>query len=345
VLYAEIYQDHPFGHHNAGALDDVEAITLDDLRAFWRDKLRADRLIVGLAGGLPDGFARRVRQELADALEGDPGTPAVIALPPAPAPLPRSAMTIVHKTTRATSIHLGFPIEVTRRHQDFVALWLVRSYLGEHRSEVALLYQRLREVRGLNYGDYAYIEYFPRGMFQFHPDPNLARRSQIFQIWIRPVPPEKALFTLKAAHWELERLVRDGLSEKDFEATRAFLRKFVSLLVKTDDRRLGYALDSRFYGIGDFAKTVKDKLAALTLDEVNRVLRAHLRADRLQIVVVTEDAAGFADALLSGAPGEIAYESPPPQAILDEDEEIKRHRIALRASDVKVVPVEEVFAR
>jgi zinc protease len=342
VLYGEIYAGHPYGHHAAGTLAAVRAMTVDDARA-GHAALRAAELTVGVAGGCPEGFAQafaaRLRTALGNAASANAG-----ALP-APPPIERNRLTIVRKQTRATGIHLGFPIEVTRAHPDWVALWLVRSYFGEHRSENSYLYQKLREIRGINYGDYAYIEYFPRGMFQFHPDPNLARRSQIFQIWIRPVPPEKALFTLKAAHWELERLVRDGLSEKDFEATRAFLRKFVSLLVKTDDRRLGYALDSRFYGIGDFAKTVKDKLAALTLDEVNRVLRAHLRADRLQIVVVTEDAAGFADALLSGAPGEIAYESPPPQAILDEDEEIKRHRIALRASDVKVVPVEEVFAR
>ena len=38
----------------------------------------------------------------------------------------------------------------------------------------------------MNYGDYAYIEAFPRGMFQFFPDPNVARQRQIFEIWIRP---------------------------------------------------------------------------------------------------------------------------------------------------------------
>ena len=39
----------------------------------------------------------------------------------------------------------------------------------------------------MNYGDYAYIEAFPRGMFQFFPDPNIARRAQLFEVWIRPV--------------------------------------------------------------------------------------------------------------------------------------------------------------
>ena len=38
----------------------------------------------------------------------------------------------------------------------------------------------------MNYGDYAYIEAFPGGMFRMLPEPNVARRAQIFEVWIRP---------------------------------------------------------------------------------------------------------------------------------------------------------------
>ena len=58
-------------------------------------------------------------------------------------------------------------------------------------------------MRGINYGDYAYIEAFPRGMFQFFPDPNVARQRQIFEIWIRPVVPVNAHMTLRIAVHEL----------------------------------------------------------------------------------------------------------------------------------------------
>ena len=66
----------------------------------------------------------------------------------------------------------------------------------------------------MNYGDYAYIEYFPRGMFQFNPDPNLGRRQQIFHIWIRPVEPQNGVFALRIALYELDKLVREGMSEE-----------------------------------------------------------------------------------------------------------------------------------
>ncbi len=73
---------------------------------------------------------------------------------------------IVEKETRSTAISFGFPIDVTRTSPDFAALSVARSWLGEHRSSSSHLYQRIREVRGMNYGDYAYIEAFPGGMFR-----------------------------------------------------------------------------------------------------------------------------------------------------------------------------------
>ena len=89
-------------------------------------------------------------------------------------------------------------------------------------------------------------------MFQFEPDPNIARQQQIFQIWIRPVEPQNANFTLRAALYEYDKLVKNGLSKEDFEGTRQFLTKYVNILTQTKDDELGYALDSRYYGIPGF---------------------------------------------------------------------------------------------
>src|SRR5256714_7357897 len=150
---------------------------------------------------------------------------------------------ISQRPTRSTAISLGFPIDITRADKDYPALAVVASYFGQHRSSNSYLYQRLREARGLNYGDYAYVEYFPRGMFRFQPDPNLARQQQIFQIWIRPVEPQNGHFALRAALFEYDKLLREGISRETFEATREFLSKYINILLETQDERLGYALD------------------------------------------------------------------------------------------------------
>ena len=344
VLYQEIYAGHPFGHLNRGTIEGVERITIEDVKKFYAARFR--RAYLGLSGGYPKGFPARVAADLRAAfgasidIEGEKHD-----FRQGIRPIAENRLTIVEKDTRATGIHLGFPIDVTRANDDFVALWLVRSYFGEHRSENSYLYRRLREIRGLNYGDYAYIEYFPGGGGQFQPDPNLARTSQIFQVWIRPVPPVNGPFAFKAMNYELRKLVENGMSKEDFEATRTYLRKYVNILVASQDRQLGYAIDSRFYNIGPFAQHIKKGLARLTLSEVNRVIRKYLRSDRLQYVVITKDAKGFRDQILGAQPTPITYTSTPGKAILDEDKIIERLKIDLQPDQIKIVPIDQVFGR
>lgn len=137
--------------------------------------------------------------------------PAGLGLPAITKPMGKKnqglAVEIIEKNTRVTAISMGFPIDVTRAHPDFASLWLAKTWLGEHRASSAHLYQRIREVRGMNYGDYAYIEAFPGGMFQFFPTANRTRQSQLFEIWIRPVAPENAHLALRIAIAELDKLV------------------------------------------------------------------------------------------------------------------------------------------
>ena len=340
ALYLQIYKGHPYGHHSAGTLASLQALTLDDVKAFYQANYRRGNVVIGLAGGFPEAFLKKAESEFSMKLPD--GTPQPVTLPEPKAPS-KLRVQIIQKETRATAISLGFPIGVTRSHPDWPALKLAESYFGQHRSSKSYLYQRIREVRGMNYGDYAYIEYFPRGMFLFKPDTNLGRRQQIFQVWIRPVEPQNGLFALKVALYELNKLVTKGMSAEDFESTRVFLSKQVNLLAQTQSEQLGYALDSRYYGIGDYNTFLRDALAKLTSADVNRAIRQHLSTDRMRIVIVTKDPQPFRDAVAKNTPSPITYNSPKPKEIIDEDASIQRYRVNAKPEDVTVVPVEKVF--
>jgi zinc protease len=338
-LYNIIYTGHPYGHTNTGRVSALQAITLDDVRAFYRQHYTRANMVLGLAGGYPANFPAKVKADFAKLPAGQPApnnffTPKLDA---------GTHVDIIQRDTRSTAFSLGFPINVRRGDPDWPALAVVASYLGQHRSSNSYLYQRLREARGLNYGDYSYIEYFPRGMFQFEPDPNLGRQQQIFQIWIRPVEPQNGLFALRAALYEFDKLVRDGMTQETFEATREFLTKYANILTATQDAQLGYALDSRYYKIGNYTDYMREQLAKLTLADVNRAIREHFGTNRMRIVVVTKDAAAFRDALLSGKPSPITYVSPKPQEILDEDKTIEAYKLDVQPDNIRIVPVEQVF--
>lgn len=341
ALYEMIYgDDHPYGHLNYGHIETVDSLTLDDVKNFYRKHYTRANLVLGLAGDFPDAFLHTVKRDLGSLPEG---APSQIALPQPPS-FDGLHAEIIQKETRATAVSFGFPIEVNRAHPDFPALWLVRSYFGEHRSSTSYLYQRIREIRGMNYGDYAYIEYFPRGMFQFHPDANLGRQQQIFQVWIRPVPDiNQAHFATRVAMYELNKLIENGLSEEDFEATRNYLLKFVNILTQSQGRQLGYALDSRYYGISDFNQYITQALKDLTLEEVNRVIREHLQDEDVKFVFITKDADGLRERLINDTASTMTYGVDMPGEILEEDKIIEKYPLNFKAENVVIRPVEEVF--
>jgi len=338
-LYNIIYAGHPYGHHNMGTLSALEHITIDDVQAFYRLHYTRANLVLGLAGGYPAGFVKKVEADFNKLPAGRPESVKFNA----PKVDPGMRIEIVKRDTRSVAISLGFPVDVTRKDKDWPALAIVASYFGQHRSSNSYLYQRLRELRGLNYGDYAYIEYFPRGMFQFQPDPNLGRQQQIFQIWIRPVEPQNGHFALRAALYEYDKLIKNGMSQEAFEATRQFLSKNVNVLTATQDAQLGYALDSRYYGIPDFNSYMRDRLSKLTLAEVNNAIQRYLKSDRMRIVMITKDAEGLRDAIINNTPSPIKYNAPRPAEILDEDKVIQVYKINVKPEDVAIVPVERVF--
>ena len=338
-LYNLIYDGHAYEHHNIGTVSSLEKLTLDDVKAFYKANYTQANMVLGLAGGYPKDFLERVSGDFTKLPAGQPNKSRFDT----PKLAPGMHIAVVKRETRATALSLGFPISVTRADKDWPALAVVASYFGQHRSSNSYLYQKLREARGLNYGDYAYIEYFPRGMFQFTPDPNQGRSTQIFQIWIRPVTPENGHFVLRAALYEYDKLVREGMSKEAFEATREFLTKYNNILTQTQDAQLGYALDSRYYNNPDYVTYMREQLAKLTLDDVNNAIRKYLKSDAMRIVIITKDAEALRDAIVNNKPSPITYNSPKPKEITDEDKVIDSYKVNVKADDVVIVPVEKVF--
>lgn len=338
ALYQRIYPaGHPYHHHELGSAASIESLTLEDLQAFYKAHFTQANITIGLAGGYPDGFARRVAKDFGKLPKGKPHKLEL----PAPAQADKLDVRILKKTSPSVAISFGYPLPVRRGDKDWVALKLVQSYLGQHRSSKSHLYQRIRELRGMNYGDYVYIEHFPRGMFLTRPEPNLGRQQQVFQVWIRPVEPADAVFALRIALFELDKLVDNGISEANFEQTRTFLSKYAAVLAQTQSEQLGYALDSNYYGIGDFSKYLRDGLAALTHDDVNAAIRKYLRTEDLHVVMIAEDAEGLAEQLRSGAPSPKKYVSPPPEGILEEDKTVSKYK--LDVGEVEIVPADTLF--
>lgn len=340
ALDAVMYAGHPYAHHVHGTARGLEAITLDDVRAHWQRVFTQDRLIVGLAGAVDEALQQKVLARLA----GLPrtGQPQV-ALPPAPGV--RGQVSIVKKPTLSTAISMGASYGVRRGDPDFFPLFFAMSYLGEHRQSNGVLFNELRAQRGLNYGTYAYAEHHAQEGWSTLPATNVARSLQHFSIWIRPVEPSAALFATRGAQHFFEALLENGLPEDRFEVSRKFLDGFTRLWEQTDQRRLGWAIDSRLYGTPDFLEAYRAALKTMTRDQVHSALRRHLSVDRLNYAFVAQDADTLKGLLTDQPPTPLGYKSEKPKELLAVDELIAKRPLPLDAASLQIVDAQEFMAQ
>jgi len=342
------YEGTPYEHPEEGYVQSVDSITLDDVRGFYEDHYLANNIVVGIGGGYPDGFVERVRSDF-DALP----TGEVATVPVAEPAMPDGVeVLIVEKDTDATPISMGFPTDLVRSDPEFFAMKLVNSWFGEHRNSFSHLYQVIRETRGMNYGDYSYIEPFPLGYTTQERPVNYARRSNLFEIWIRPISAtepgnlhERTLFATRAAWRELDRLVEGGLPRDQIQRTRDFLHDFSVTYGSTVLRRLAFEIDDAFFGMPEpgYLELIRAELAELTKESVDQAIREHLQAGNMYVVFITSDAEAMKELLLAGEATPITYAGDQPESVLEEDEEIASYPIPVDEEDIRIMGIMEVF--
>jgi zinc protease len=343
VLQAMVYEGAPEEHPELGTESGLSSLRSADVAAHFARVLCAHHLHAALSGPVPDAFVAELKRDLA-ALE----RPACVVKPSVePSALQARArrVWIVDKPeAQSIAISLGIPSELTRSHPDYPAMTLVAAFLGQHRTFAGVLMRKVREDRGLNYGDYAYAEHFEQDGDSRFPAPNVARRRQYISFWLRPLRPDQAHFALRLVVRELERVIKEGLSEAEFTRIQSFADRYYALYAQTEQQRLGNLLDEQFYSLSKpYLDGLRESFRALKREQLNAALKRHLTLDRLQIAVVAPEAQRVAKALQDDEPSPIRYSSEKPPSILEEDKQVAGYGLGLKEAEVKILPVGRIF--
>lgn len=355
-----LFRGTRYQHMVAGTSSGIRNITLEDIRHHYKKYFTRDNLIIGIAGNYGENFKSRITGDV----KGLPELTAVLPKSPNVNMPDGYQVEIIRKeNTLGSAIYAGFPINVTRADDDFAALMVANSWLGEHRKSYGQLYEKIRNTRSMNYGDYSYIEWYENGGRYQLPPPHVPRHSNYFSIWIRPVQiaeqlkmqyPElenievgHAHFALRLAIRELDMLIKKGISEEDFELTRQFLRSYIKLYIQTPSSELGFLMDSKFYGRQDYILELDQLLADLTVDQVNEAVRKYLQADNMFVSIITDDseAGPLADHLKNNTISPMSYSNLVreglPDEVIQEDREISSY--PLNVKSVKIIDSQETF--
>ncbi len=341
ILNLMMYEGHPYGHHEAGTLETLEKLTLDDIKAFYTGHFLQGNITIGIIGGYPSDFPDKVMEDFSILPEGH--TPP-ISLPEQR--MPRGfEVVIAEKNTPATAMSMGFPVSLSKADDDYFALWIAISHFGEHRQHLSLLFQKIREERGQNYGDYAYADHFIQGRRKF-PAQNYCRQQQYFSIWIRPLRNSNRHFALRQALLELKKLVDEGIPEERFELTRTYLLNYTRLYAQTLGEILGWKMDSKYYGYKDFLAEVQKRLPKITHEDVNRAIKKYLNFENIYIALITQDAESLKNALVNNTPSPISYANPNmPEEILEEDKIYQVFPLDVKPENVRIAQATSFFQK
>lgn len=355
-----LFRETNYQHMVEGKSASVSSITLDDVKSHFMNFFTRNNLKIGIAGGYTNDFLSKLKSDLAKLPNNTP------SIPSAPAITKTDGIDveiIAKEGAFGSAIFAGYPMSITRSNDDFAALMVANSYLGEHRKSYGKLYQMIREQRSMNYGDYSYIEWYNNGGGNMLPPSGVPRKANYFSLWIRPVQIAKQLkmqydelkqinighahFALRMALREIDKMIKNGISEEDFIVTRAFLQSYIKLYAQSPDQQLGYLMDSKMYGRKNYIEELGGLLSKLTLSDVNSAIKKYMQIDNMKITIVTDvsEAESLAASLKENLSSPMSYsnivKAGLPKNILEEDAATENFK--LNVKKVTIVNSKDTF--
>ena len=355
-----LFRGTNYQHMVEGKSASVTSVTLDDVKIQYKNFFTKNNVMIGIAGNYPDSFLEKIKSDIASLPNIQP------SVPPAPIVIMPDGINveiISKEGAFGSAIFTGYPLNITRANDEFAALMVANSYLGEHRKSYSKLYQVIRAPRAMNYGDYSYIEWYHNGGGNMVPPSGVPRESNYFAVWIRPVQIAKQLkmqyeelkdvnvghahFALRMALREIDKMIKNGLSQEDFEATRAFLQSYIRLYIKSPEQQLGYLMDSKIYGRENYIQELGALLSELTLEDVNNAIKKYMQIDNMKITIVTDvsEAEPLAESMRNNLLSPMSY-SNMVKAGLSEDilsEDTATENFQLNVKNVTIVDSKDTF--
>ncbi|TXK37659.1 insulinase family protein [Pontibacter qinzhouensis] len=355
-----LFRGTNYQHKPEGTSAGVKSITLEDVTNHYRTFFTRHNVMIGVAGNYSPEFLSQLKQDVAQLPETEPTIPAA-GRPNQPNGV---QVEIIKKSDAlGSAIFTGTPMPITRTADEFAALMVANSYLGEHRKSYGKLYDKIRSTRSMNYGDYSYIEWYDNGGSSMLPNPGVPRTSNYFALWIRPVQIAEGLrkqypelkditvghahFALRLAIREVDNLVRNGMTQEEFELTRKFLRSYMKLYIQTEEKQLGFLMDSQFYGRQDYLQEMDALLEKLTVEDVNNTVKKYWQVNNMFVTIVTDDseAEPLAEALRENTPSPMSYSNLVkeglPAEVVAEDNTIATYDLNIKS--VKVIDSQDTF--
>jgi zinc protease len=274
-----VYGAHPYGRPDSGTPASLPAITRNDLVAFHQGWFGANNSILAIVGDVTADEAFAGAERAFGDWRKAPNSAARVEEPPAAA---RRLVIIDRPGAVQTEIRAGHTA-LPRKHADYLALDLTIKILGGEGGN--RLHRTLRSERGLTYGASADLNALKdAGTIVAETDTRSETTGEALRLIVD----------------EMWRLQKQRVGERELSDAQAYLTGSFPLTIETPSAIAMQVLSAVFFGLDlQELQTFRERVNAVTVDDVQRAARTYLHPDRLSIVLVG-DASKF-EKQLAGA--------------------------------------------
>ena len=271
-----VYGFHPYGLPQTGTIDSLSGITRDDLVAFHDKYFAPNNAILAIVGDVAAEEALAAAKSVFGDWERREVAVGRFIDPPEPT---RRVILINKPDAVQTEIRAGH-IGIQRNHRDYMPVNLAIRILGGEGSN--RLHQVLRTKRGLTYGAQAQMGTLKEsGDFRAETNTRSDATGEVLRLIVD----------------EFWRLQRERVGGRELADAQAYLTGSFPLTIETPDAIAMQVLNVIFYGLPiEQLQNFRDRVNAVTVDDIQNVARTYLKPDRLSIVLVG-NAAAFASQL------------------------------------------------
>lgn len=271
ALYKAVYGDHPYGQPQNGTEESLAALTVDNLKAFYRQYYVAKNAVLAMVGAVDVEQAKQVAEQVSAVL------PAGEAAPPLPEVKPLTAAQDITLPYPSAQSHVQVgQVGSKRGDPDYFALYLANHMLGGS-GFTSRLMKEVRDARGLSYSVYSY----------FAPLAQLG----VFEAGLQ-TKQEQTKQALQVVYDTLKRFREEGPSEEELAAAKKDITGGFPLRTATNQQILEYVGVIGFYGLPlDYLDTFTSQINALSREQVKEAFQRRIQPDKLVTVVVGGDGA------------------------------------------------------
>ena len=261
-----IYGDHPYSVVSPSE-SDYERLTRESLMRFHDSALAPNNAVMIVVGDVDRDKLEKQLKELFEAWPaGDVGLPAPVSIKERA----ERTLTIVDRPGSAQANIVISNIAIPRNHPDHFAATVMNQVLGAGAS--SRVFMNLREEKGYTYGAYTRLDAKKlAGDFEATAEVRTAVTGD----------------ALKEFFYELNRIRDERVKADELADAKSFLTGVFPIRAETQEGLTGLISNQVLYDLpDDYLQTYRERINAVTTEEVQRVANKYVLPDISAMVIV-----------------------------------------------------------